>query len=385
MLLRHMDFRDRPTSLAMKNSEGSTTKNENIPAYIMASLGNMSYMAGTDFRYNLPQKTHVLIGNYCQIAHDTVFEIGMNHVFSGVSPYPFDQVLGEENIFAHRAPVNKQQLVIGHDVWMGSGVRIIKAVKIGNGAIIGSGSVVTKDVPPYAIVGGNPAKIIRYRFAPEIIQALNKIKWWYWPLEKVKANRQYMENVEEFIARFGEKIPKVENIAVSSSASAQEEPPTSDREAAGGNSAVDKPKNSRTLVPPRILKKLQACHQTGGRIFYFVPDLGSAREDAVWPAVLGQVCQKYGNQRHCLLLALRQDASDHQAQIQYLQQFMGQFPNRPEPIFFGSPDGIVRELLKQADYFITTKEAISSKGIDYMDTFGGGVLSGLEYDIFADV
>lgn len=54
----------------------------------------MSYMAGTDFHYNLPQKTHVLIGNYCQIAHDTVIEIGQNHIFSGVSPYPFDQVLG---------------------------------------------------------------------------------------------------------------------------------------------------------------------------------------------------------------------------------------------------------------------------------------------------
>ena len=350
MLLRHMDFRDRPTSIAMKNTEISATKDENIPAYIMASLGNMSYMAGTDFHYNLPQKTHVLIGNYCQIAHDTVFEIGQNHVFSGVSPYPFDQVLGEENTFAHRAPVNKQQLVIGHDVWIGSGVRIIKAVKIGNGAIIGSGSVVTKDVPPYAIVGGNPAKIIRYRFSSEIIEALDKIKWWYWPLAKVKANRQYMENVEEFIARF-----------------------------------VDKLEKNKTPVPPHILKKLQACHQAGGRIFYFVPDLGSAREDAVWPAVLGQVCQKYGNQRHCLLIALRQDGSDHQARIQYLQQFMGQFPNRPEPIFFGSPDGIVRELLKQADYFITTKEAISSKGIDYMETFGGHMLSGLEYNIFANI
>lgn len=350
MLLRHMDFRDRPTSLAMKNTEISATKDENIPAYIMASLGNMSYMAGTDFHYNLPQKAHVLIGNYCQIAHDTVIEIGQNHIFSGVSPYPFDQVLGEENTFAHRAPVNKQQLVIGHDVWIGSGVRIIKAVKIGNGAIIGSGSVVTKDVPPYAIVGGNPAKIIRYRFAPEIIQALDKIKWWYWPLEKVKANRQYMENVEEFIARF-----------------------------------VDKSGEHRTPVPPHILEQLQACHQAGGRIFYFVPDLGAIREEAVWPAVLGQFCQKYGSQRHCLLIALRQDGSDHQARIQYLQQFMGQFPNRPQPIFFGSPDGIVRELLKQADYFITTKEAISSKGIDYMDTFSGGVLSGLEYDIFSDV
>ena len=238
MLLRHMDFRDEP--LVFRNTEASFDAhgNEETLAYTMATLGNMSYMMGTVLNVYLLNNSHVLIGNYCQIARDTIFEIGQNHVFSGVSPYPFDQVLGEENIFAHRAPVNKQQLVIGHDVWIGSGVRIIKAVKIGNGAIIGSGSVVTKDVPPYAIVGGNPAKIIRYRFAPEIIQALDKIKWWYWPLAKVKANRQYMENVEEFIARFGEKNLKVENIAVSSSTDAQEE------------ATVDKSKEDQTLVPP---------------------------------------------------------------------------------------------------------------------------------------
>ena len=380
MLLRHMDFTDKP--LLFRNTEASfdAQGNKETLAYIMATIGNMSYMMGTVLNVYLLNNSHVLIGNYCQIARDTVFEIGQNHVFSGVSPYPFDQVLGEENVFAHRAPVNKQQLVIGHDVWIGSGVRIIKAVKIDNGAIIGSGAVVTKDVPPYAIVGGNPAKIIRYRFAPEIIQALDKIKWWYWPLEKVKANRQYMENVEEFIARFGEKNLKVENVAVSSSASAPEEPPTSD-----GEAAVDKLGEHQTLIPPRIREQLQACHQAGGRIFYFVPDLASNQEDTVWPAVLGQFCQKYSHQPHCLLINLKNAGSDNQAQIQYLQQFLGQFLQRPAIIFAISQDGIVLELLKLADYFITTKEAISSKGIDYMETFGGQMLSGLEYNIFANI
>ena len=350
MLLRYVEFKDKPKFLTLQNESSEAMADNRIPAYVMATLGNMSYIASTNFCYNVREKAHILIGNYCQIAHDTVFEIGQNHVFSGVSPYPFDQVLGEENTFAHRAPVNKQQLVIGHDVWIGSGVRIIKAVKIGNGAIIGSGSVVTKDVPPYAIVGGNPAKIIRYRFAPEIIQALDKIKWWYWPLEKVKANRQYMENVEEFIARF-----------------------------------VDKSGEYRTPVPPHILEQLQACHQAGGRIFYFVPDLGAIREEAVWPTVLGQFCQKYSQQPHCLLINLKNAGSDNQAQIQYLQQFLAQFPHRPAAIFAISQDGIVLELLKLADYFITTKEAISSKGIDYMETFGGQMLSGLEYNIFANI
>ena len=116
-----------------------------------------------------------------------------------------------------------------------------------------------------------------------------------------------------------------------------------------------------------------------------MPDLGSPKEDAVWPAVLEQFCQKYSQQPHCLLLNLKNDGSDNQAQLQYLQQFMNQFPHRPAAIFAISQDGIVLELLKLADYFITTKETTSSKGIDYMETFGGQVLSGLEYDIFAHV
>lgn len=131
-----------------------------------------------------------------------------------------------------------------------------------------------------------------------------------------------------------------------------------------------------------ILKKLQDCHQAGGKIFYLVPDLTATQQDARWPAVLGQFCQRYGAKHHCILLALKNDGSDHQAQIQNLQQFMGQFPNKPEPIYFGSPDGIVLELLEQADYFITTRESTSSKGIDYIETFGGHVLSGMEWNIF---
>ena len=356
MLISYTDFEDRCVRFTIKSDGNMAVPNENEPVYTIATFGNMSYAVSCNIQSNTPAQVHVLIGNYCQIAHNVAIEIGMNHVFHGVTAYPFGDVLGyTENDYIQRCLVNKQQIIIGHDVWIGGNATIIKGVKIGNGAIIGSNAVVTKDVPPYAIVGGNPAKIIRYRFSPEIIEALDKIKWWYWPLEKVKANRQYMENVEEFIKKFGE------------------------------NPAVDKQKNNQTDVPPRILKKLQDCHQAGGKIFYFVPDLTATQQDARWPAVLGQFCQKYDNQRHCLLLALRQDASDHQAQIQNLQQFMGQFPHKPEPIYFGSPDGIVLELLEQADYFITTRESTSSMGIDYIETFGGHVISGMECAIYADV
>ena len=75
---------------------------------------------------------------------------------------------------------------IGHDVWVGQNAAILSGVTIGNGAVVAGFSVVTKDVPPYAIVGGNPARIIRYRFTPDQIAALLRIAWWDWPEAKVR-------------------------------------------------------------------------------------------------------------------------------------------------------------------------------------------------------
>jgi acetyltransferase-like isoleucine patch superfamily enzyme len=80
-----------------------------------------------------------------------------------------------------------QRIEIGNDVWIGARAVILDGVRIGSGAIIASNAVVTKDVPPYAIVGGVPAQIISYRFSPEEIAKLLKLQWWSWPLEEVKA------------------------------------------------------------------------------------------------------------------------------------------------------------------------------------------------------
>ena len=233
MILQYNDYTDKIAYFTVKADGNIPVSGEQEPTYTMVTFGNMSYIVGGTIQSSTPSLVNMLVGNYCQIAHGTKFEIGMNHAFSGVTAYPFGNVWGysrEDNI--KRSLANRQQLIIGHDVWIGGNATIIKGVKIGNGAIIGTNAVVTKDVPPYAIVGGNPAKIIRYRFSPEIIDALDKIKWWYWPLEKVKANRQYMENVEEFIKKFGE-IP-----------------------------AVDKQKNNQTDIPPPYSKKIKGLQQS---------------------------------------------------------------------------------------------------------------------------
>jgi virginiamycin A acetyltransferase len=102
----------------------------------------------------------------------------------------------------HADALSKGDIAVGHDVWIGVGAMILSGVKIGNGAIVAAGAVVTKDVPPYSIVGGVPAKVIRMRLSDSQIAALEKIQWWSWPPEKVKANLEYFYgDVDAFIQR----------------------------------------------------------------------------------------------------------------------------------------------------------------------------------------
>lgn len=96
-----------------------------------------------------------------------------------------------------------QTIEIGNDVWIGSNATVLPHVKIGDGAVIGAGAVVTHDVPPYAIVAGVPARIIRYRFPQQIIDAMLKIQWWNWPVEKINENLEFFTQPELFCEIFG--------------------------------------------------------------------------------------------------------------------------------------------------------------------------------------
>lgn len=132
------------------------------------------------------------IGKFCMIASDVQFIMnGANHLSRAISAYPF-AVFGNgwEGAMEGKAYPNKGDLTIGNDVWLGYKATIMAGVTIGDGAIIGSHSIVTKDVPPYTIVGGNPAKEIRKRFSEEVINKLLEIKWWNWNLEKITQNVQ---------------------------------------------------------------------------------------------------------------------------------------------------------------------------------------------------
>ena len=120
---------------------------------------------------NYSEKYMLRIGNYCSIAPQVLFIVCGDHHTNTFSTYPYRSKLGIQEFEA----LSKGDIIVGDDVWIGARAIILSGVKIGKGAIIAAGSVVTKDVPPYAVVGGNPAKLIRMRFSEEIIDKLMDI------------------------------------------------------------------------------------------------------------------------------------------------------------------------------------------------------------------
>lgn len=129
---------------------------------------------------------HTDIGKYCAISWDCTIN-ATSHPYNHltISAFPYVPNVGQ---FVTTRKQNIERVIIGHDVWIGAHVVILSGVNIGNGAIIAAGAVVTKDVPAYAIVGGVPAKIIKYRFSQEQIAELEKLEWWNLDRNIIKKN-----------------------------------------------------------------------------------------------------------------------------------------------------------------------------------------------------
>ena len=146
------------------------------------------------------------VGKYCAIATKNYFDFAWtrDHNYRSVSSYALaraDWAVPK----GYHLPAGITQINIGNDVWVGrrcifKSINTKKPLVIGDGAIIAMDSVVVKNVPPYAIVGGNPAQIIKYRFEPHIIDALLRIKWWDWTLDKIHDNFKYFNDIEKFVA-----------------------------------------------------------------------------------------------------------------------------------------------------------------------------------------
>lgn len=163
------------------------------------SIGKYTYIN----KYCLIDKNSVSIGRFCSIAYSVKIGLG-THPVDWVSSHSFayDKKYGFQSNNKSFQNQSSRSCVIGNDVWIGANSIILAGVHVGDGAIIGANSLVTKDVEPYSIVFGNPANFHRFRFSNEIRKKMLKIKWWNWSDEKIKKNIIYFNNPQLFCEKF---------------------------------------------------------------------------------------------------------------------------------------------------------------------------------------
>jgi acetyltransferase-like isoleucine patch superfamily enzyme len=153
-------------------------------------------------------KPRLIVGNYCSVGYNPIFYLGGNHRYDWISTYPFqdkrmhnkfDSINDEIDGY----PSTNGDIIIGNDVWLGECVTVMSGITIGDGAVIGTNSTVTRNVEPYSIVGGNPARHIKYRFNQETIENLLEIQWWNFDEDRINdlAPLLTSTNVEEFIEK----------------------------------------------------------------------------------------------------------------------------------------------------------------------------------------
>lgn len=183
------------------NAHNETKVGERFFPMKVAQIGKGTYGTVNVYSLYVTPKESLSIGNYVSIAPDVIFFLGMNHQLDTATTFPF------YSKFIQRSPIDaisKGPIVIEDEVWIGTGARIFSGVKIEKGAVVAAGSIVTKDVPPYAIVGGNPAKVIRFRFQEDIIQILKPIYFkdfsGEWIRQNIELIYKKIETVEDALA-----------------------------------------------------------------------------------------------------------------------------------------------------------------------------------------
>lgn len=177
---------------------------DKLPSWLNIGKHTYGFVLSNVEHYSADENIKLSIGDYCSIGPNVRFIVASEHPYKALSTYPFKvKMLGYEFEAS-----SKGSIIVKDDVWIGLNSVILSGVTIGQGAIVAAGSIVTKDVPPYAIVAGNPAKIIKYRFEPEVIEKLIKFDFSKLTDEKVKYLGESLyteitqENVDDIIAKF---------------------------------------------------------------------------------------------------------------------------------------------------------------------------------------
>lgn len=176
------------------------TFTRDIPAYSAYEIGAGTY--GKPAVLSWGEGAKLQIGKYCSIAEGATILLGGEHRTDWISTYPLNLLFDDCGDITG-SPKTRGDVIIENDVWIGMEAFIISGIHVGNGAVIGARSMVTKNVPPYSIVAGNPARVVRERFTPKQRENLLKIAWWNWPDTQIREAIPLLLSgkVDEFINR----------------------------------------------------------------------------------------------------------------------------------------------------------------------------------------
>ena len=258
----------------------------------------------------------VLIGRYTSVANDVLFE-------TEIAPQ-----LTKANM--------QHQIIIGNDVRIGDHVIISDGVRIGNGAIIDAGAVVTEDVPPYAIIMGNPARVVKYRYSPELIKALQRIKWWNWSDDTVASRAQEMTDIISFVTKYHQP----------------------DIYMKGGTAEV-----------------LHARKDTGKTIYCF--SLDNTSDIPIWEKVVDAYLRTFTKASHVsLVLEILPESMDILSILDKKVRDVGE--DAPEILRCRANIGENLELIQSADIYIASARPRCMFYIDYADTYDVEVRSGFD-------
>jgi acetyltransferase-like isoleucine patch superfamily enzyme len=168
-----------------RNKKDSLTRDRITGSHCV--IGDHTYGEPTILQFDTT--TRLLMGKFCSISDQVTIILGGNHRSDWITTYPFPAFHKSwpEAAAIKGHPASNGDIIIGNDVWIGYGATILSGVTIGSGAVIGAQAVISSDVPPYAVMGGNPAREIKKRFDDANIAQLLQLAWWDWPEEKIRA------------------------------------------------------------------------------------------------------------------------------------------------------------------------------------------------------
>lgn len=316
----------------------------NNKKFKMMMIGKDSYIVkalvetGLNLDTELPENGgcyNLQIGKYSSLAEDITFMIDINHDYMSVC----QGIISE---FKDNPPPKKikrkGQIIIENDAWIGHGAMIMNGVTIHNGAVVAANSVVTKDVPPYAVIGGNPAKVIKYRFPQDTIEKLLKISWWNWTSDEISARRNdFLLSTEKFADKY---FPEAEE-------------------------RFNEIKNSPSPVDMR-----------NGENYLFVVD--AQDEFPLYKKIIGEFCTKFDNTENQLILAL--DPQNADVMFERISKVLEFYQEKNVYIFIynGSPE----KIMPSVDTYISSRINSNIYLTELAELLGKRIISGVDIPVF---